>query len=432
MFKKMRNRLLLINMVVLSLIMIAAFTTVYLVTYSNIQRENEQKLGTIPVGEVDSGQNSSISEEEGAENSFTRSDTSLPVDYSNSFAILLNDDDSINKVLSYIDLSEEAYYEAFEAWKQAPNGRITLGGREWQYQTSSTTETKVMQIDGKEQVIEKEHNHVVFLDITDSLNSLTRLMVTFLIVGVIMLVALFFVSLYFANRSMKPIEDMWNKQRQFVTDASHELKTPLFSINSNMAVLRSNADATVGSQSKWLDYIDSETGRMGKLIGDLLYLAKAETIEETFLPFDFRVLVENAVTSIEAVVYEKGIRLNCSLAPQAIVSGDEEKLKQVVFILLDNAVKYTEKNGVVDVYVIKTKHHVKLLVGNSGNPIPQNQLSKIFDRFYRGDQSRSSETEGYGLGLSIAKTIVERSGGEIDAESGSGRTIFTVTLKKHD
>lgn len=433
MFQKMRNRLLLINMIILSLIMITAFTTIYLVTYSSMQRENEQKLSAIPMSSgFNSQQDTELSASEGqnADNSFVRSYSALPVDYSNSFMIALNDDGSINEVVSPIDLPEEAYYEALEAWKQAPSGRITLEGRQWQYKTSSTIEARLMKINGKEQVTEEEHNYIVFLDITDSLNSLTRLLITFLIVGIFMIAVLFIASLYFANRSIKPIEEMWNKQKQFVADASHELKTPLFAIHSNMAVLRSNAGATVESQAKWLDYIDSETGRMGKLIGDLLYLAKAETVEEAFLPFDLSALAENAVTFIEAVIYEKGIRLNCSLTPQAIVSGDEEKLRQVIFILLDNAVKYTEKDGVVEVSVIKTKHHIKFVVSNSGNPIPKDQLSKIFERFYRVDPSHSSE--GYGLGLSIAKTIVGRSGGEIEAQSSTDKTTFTVTFKKYD
>jgi two-component system, OmpR family, sensor histidine kinase CiaH len=437
MFKKMRNQLLMVNMIVLSVVMITSFTVIYFITYSGIQKENEQKLSLLPSVVVDNDENLAGDPEapkiEDNREGNTATKNLLPVDYSNSFILIVDDNGNIRQISSHIDMPEAVYQNAAQVWGDSSIGTIVLEGRRWLYKASTASTFKTFfDDDGGQQTIEEKQNQIAFLDITESFKSLTSLLFTFLIVGVLMLLVLFFISLYFANRSIKPIEDMWEKQKQFVTDASHELKTPLFAVKSNLAVIRSNPDATVESQIKWLDHVDSAAGRMDKLIKDLLYLSTTETIKEEFILFDFSVMAENAIATVEAVVYEKGIKLNCALTPQAIVSGDEERLKQVVFILLDNAVKYTNEDGLIKVSVEKTKHHIKFSVSNTGKPIPKDELPKIFDRFYRIDKSRSGETGGYGLGLSIAKAIVARNGGEIKAESADGKTVFAITLKRHD
>lgn len=428
MFIKMRNRLLLINMTILSLVTIAAFITIYLITYTNIQRENEQKLNSYVLQSV----NESIADysPKNAVLEKTTKSLVLPKEYTNFFILLLTDDSF--QVLTYIDLPEEVFNNALGAWQRVSEGKISLEGREWQYKSSIEREAVIIQTEDDLEQYAQSYTKIAFLDITESARNLTQLLITFITVGIVMLAALFFVSLYFASRSIKSIEKMWEQQKQFVADASHELKTPLFAIKSNLAVVRTNSEATVESQSKWLNHADSATGRMGKLINDLLYLSKAETVMETYLPFNLSVMIEEAITSIEAIAYEKGIAINRNLVPQAIVSGERERLKQVVFILLDNAVKYVDEEGMVDVSVIKTRNHVRLTVSNTGEPIPKEELPKIFDRFYRIDKSRSNETGGYGLGLSIAKTIVERGGGKINVESNQEKTTFIIMLKKHN
>jgi signal transduction histidine kinase len=245
-----------------------------------------------------------------------------------------------------------------------------------------------------------------------------------------MLAVLFAISSYFAKRSVRPIEESWKKQKQFVADASHELKTPIAIIGSNMDAILASGEETVDSQKEWFGYMRTELTRLNTLIGDLLYLAKSEDSKQGEpLPFDLNVTVEKAIASMEAMIYEKTIDLETHIEKNVLLKGDEEKIKQAALILLDNAAKYTSENGKITVILKKLKGQAILQVQNTGSEIPQEDLSKIFDRFYRPDASRSQDSGGYGLGLSIAKTIVERSGGTISAQSISGINTFTIELK---
>ena len=286
----------------------------------------------------------------------------------------------------------------------------------------------VIQKNGEQQVVSGDVQ-LAFLDITDSSKTLTQLLITFVLVGIAMLFILFGVSSYFANHSIRPIEDNWDKQKQFVADASHELKTPLAIISANTDALLANGEETVNSQKKWIDYIQSEARRMGKLVNDMLYLAKVEDTYEDQMPFDLSNAVVDVIASVEALVFEKGIHLTQTIEPSLIVKGDSEKIKQAFLILLDNATKYTPKYGWVDISLKRSRNLAVCSVQNSGEGIPPDKLPRVFDRFYRSDPSRSQETGGYGLGLSIARTIVERSGGSISAESTERSNTFTFMLK---
>lgn len=249
--------------------------------------------------------------------------------------------------------------------------------------------------------------------------------------GLITLIVIFVVSLYFANRAIKPIAETWEKQKQFVADASHELKTPLSIINANYDALLVNQEETIQSQLKWLSYIRIGTDRMTKLINDLLSLAKIEdaNLEIRKMPFNISIAINDVILSMEAVVIEKGIQLSHSIEPDLIVKGDLERVKSVVTILLDNAVKYSNLNGQIDILLIKSKRQVIYSIKNSAKGIAKQDLQKVFDRFYRADPSRAQEIGGYGLGLSIAKAIIDRMGGEIHVTSVENEcTTFTFTL----
>jgi len=170
---------------------------------------------------------------------------------------------------------------------------------------------------------------------------------------------------------------------------------------------------------------------MTKLINDLLSLAKMEDMRFAVqeVPFNMSSAVNDVILSMEAVAAEKDIELIRSIEPGIIVKSDSERIKQVVTILFDNAVKYTDKNGYINISLTKSKRHVSFSIKNSGKGIAKEDLPKIFDRFYRVDPSRAQETGSYGLGLSIAKTIVDRLGGEIYADSVENEyAAFTFTL----
>lgn len=429
MHKRLRNRLLFLNMAIISIVMIAAFAVIYFITYTNIQRENQSKLESIPRLAIVTPGNPMLQEPQ-FNNSNPQIVMRIPIDYSLSFSILVDSNGQVVDVLSYIDMPNEVYSQIAEkTWStEKKDGTISFENRKWQYRISPYK--KVVQIYGEQQVIYGDgHYQIAFLDITDSSKTLTQLLITFVVVGIAMLFFLFGVSFHFANRSIRPIEDIWNKQKQFVADASHELKTPLAIINANTDALLANGEETVNSQKKWIDYIQSEAGRMGKLVNDMLYLAKVEDTREDQMTFDISNTVLDVIASMEAVIFEKGINLTQTIEPDIIVKGDGEKIKQAVLILLDNAAKYTNEYGNIDITLKRLRNHAVFSVQNSGEGIPADKFPRIFDRFYRSDPSRSKETGGYGLGLSIAKAVIERSGGCIYAESNETSTTFTFELK---
>jgi two-component system sensor histidine kinase CiaH len=211
------------------------------------------------------------------------------------------------------------------------------------------------------------------------------------------------------------VKEAFNKQKQFIADASHELKTPLAVINTNADVLLANSDDTIHNQVKWLHHIKSETERMKTLTADLLYLTEMEDsrIGLMFTNFNVSESVESVILTMEAIVYEKDISLTYEIEPGLTVRGSSEQIKQVVMILLDNAIKYTKAKGSISLTLQKQHSDILLTVTNTGEGIPSEHLARIFDRFYRANQSRSRKSGGYGLGLGIAKSIVEQHKGKI-------------------
>ena len=242
-----------------------------------------------------------------------------------------------------------------------------------------------------------------------------------------------------AKAIVKPVEENMQAQKRFVADASHELKTPLTVIDANAAVL----EQSVG-QSKWLDYIKEQTGRMAGLVNELLQLSHLEEEQEAGAPqkaepYDAAEAVMEAALPFESVAFEKGVTLETEVPEMLPAVGNGKDLEQLAAILIDNAVKHSPEGGTVKVTLGKASaghgrkegQMLELRVANSGEEIPAEALPHIFDRFYRVDASRTSDGGrggSYGLGLAIAKGIIEKHGGSISVTSQDGLTEFTVSL----
>jgi two-component system, OmpR family, sensor histidine kinase CiaH len=191
------------------------------------------------------------------------------------------------------------------------------------------------------------------------------------------------------------------------------------------------ADDTIRQQSKWVRYIQAETERMSKLTGDLLYLTQMEDAREAaiFVPFSASDAAESVILTMEAVIFERKIALEYEIEPGLSVVGSSEQFKQVVMILLDNAIKYANPEGAIRIRLKRHHHDMLLTVANTGEGIASIHLDRIFDRFYRTDPSRTRANGGYGLGLAIAKAIVEKHKGRVYAKSTlGGWTAFSVQL----
>lgn len=250
-----------------------------------------------------------------------------------------------------------------------------------------------------------------------------------LITGAIFLLSLaavFPLSCGLARWAVHPVQEAFRKQRQFIADASHELRTPVTVIRANAELLESEI-----GENRWLSPIISESRRMQQQISDLLLLAKYDIAGQNFerQPLDLAKLVEGALLSFECLAYERGITLRSELPGALPLVGDGARLRQLCAILLDNAIKYTPSGGEISVSLLSRGHGALLTVRNTGAGIPEAEREKIFERFYRTDRSRARETGGFGLGLAIAQQIVLSHGGKISVGGREGEyTEFTVHL----
>ncbi len=238
-------------------------------------------------------------------------------------------------------------------------------------------------------------------------------------------------GLFLAERSIRPIRLSWQKQRDFVADASHELRTPLAAIRSNIDVVLDDPHATVQEKQLYCQGIAEESKRMSYLVDNLLMLARADSDAVIFLnePVDLSEVVQGAADLMQPVAAKKDIALELIVHDAPEISGDADRIKQVLLQLIDNAIKYTPHGGWVKVSADRIRDNALLTVSDSGIGIAPEHIGKVFDRFYRIDESREREVGGHGLGLSIAKFIVERHGGTITAASAEGQgSTFTVTL----
>lgn len=224
------------------------------------------------------------------------------------------------------------------------------------------------------------------------------------ITGTIILLAL---SYLLTGQAIKPIRETWMRQKEFVADASHELRTPLTVIQTNLDVVLSDDDGTVDENEIWLDNAYSETRVMAKLIDQLLILAKADNNEKTLdiSEFSFSEAVENVCHNMKVIADNKNLDFIMNIEENIIIKADYDKIRRLVVILIDNAVKYTEE-GKVTVNLFTEKNRKVLTVEDTGIGISQRDLKRIFDRFYRADKARHREG-GTGLGLSIAKLIAD-------------------------
>ncbi len=230
-----------------------------------------------------------------------------------------------------------------------------------------------------------------------------------------------------------PVKEAWRSQKQFVADASHELKTPITVILANAGILLGHKDSTIREQQKWVEYISAEAGRMKELVENMLFLTRSDTEGNHTVRSSVNLsdVVVSCLLVFESVAFESGLKLNGEVAPELYVNGNEGELKQLVMILLDNACKYTEEKGSVTVILERSQDKVRLSVNNTGDGIRPEDLPHLFERFYRADKSRARNQGGYGLGLAIARQIVVNHKGKITVESNpKNGTTFRVQLQK--
>ena len=388
MFKKLRNQLVIMHMGVVSLIIMLFFGAILIFENEGINRSisdmfsREHTIGF--TGDAVQGPGSML-----------------------AFHVTVTDTGEVADVISPYMMSERFVAESVKKAisKSAIIGRIKCQEQHLAYKNNG--------------------NHIVFIYINREIAMFERLVNSFYWIATPLLLVIFLASLYFAKLSIRPIETAFIKQKEFIADASHELKTPLATISANADVLLQGSDE---HSIKWATYIKAETVRMASLVESLLYLAKIDYLDarksESVLCLGE--VLNEVLLPLEAVIYEKKIDLKVDCAEGVMIKGDKTQIYRLLGILIDNAVKYT--SGEISIEIENLSSRTQITVQNSGAPIPPEKLCDIFNRFYRVDESHKY-TGGFGLGLAIAKAIVDRHNGEIACSSDKiDGTKFIVTI----
>ena len=269
-------------------------------------------------------------------------------------------------------------------------------------------------------------NSYIFTDISAEADMLESLFRTSIIIGIIAFLLFFVISIFLANWAIRPVEEAWKKQKQFIADASHELKTPLTVITTNAELMKS--EESDESKNRFTDNILTMSKQMRGLVESMLEIARLDNggFKKEFSVFDLSETVSEAVLPFEALFFEKEQNFSCEIETGIKLNGNSEQIKQVVDILLDNANKYAAAESDIRLILKKQgRNQCRLSVSNEGETIPEEELKNIFKRFYRGDKTRQMNNS-YGLGLSIAESIVKEHSGKIFAESKNGTNTLTV------
>ena len=294
------------------------------------------------------------------------------------------------------------------------NGKFTYAGRNFAVKSTETP-------DGTRYVLH---------DRTSRHEQLVLVLIETIALYLAAVLLIFFIAYLFSSKTLRPVAETYAKQRDLIANASHELKTPLTVIATNLAVVKSEPTSTVQDNEKWLESVDKQIERMQELIGSMLELSKLEQSTLPKLTVNFSEIVDGACLEFEAVCFEKDVTLVSEVQPDLKVLGEKTSLERLVVILLDNAIKYCGGNGKVGVKLAQDGKKLVLTVMNTGAVISEEDAKHVFDRFYRADGARQNDDgKSFGLGLSIAAATVQAHEGVIECKGVEEKgTIFTVTL----
>ena len=248
--------------------------------------------------------------------------------------------------------------------------------------------------------------------------------------ALISLLGFLYISKRHADIAVAPVEEAWEQQKQFIADASHDLKTPLTVILANNNILASHQSETIESQMKWIESTSEEASRMSDLINKMLELAKNDAAKEElrFGEVNISETVEHAILQFEVVAFERNIIIESGIQPNIIAKTHRTTFAKVLEILFDNAIKYSDDNSKITVGLIQNSKKIYFTINNKGEHIKPDELPHVFERFYRTNKERV--VGGHGLGLSLAKRKCDMLGAKISVESNPEEgTTFTIVLK---
>lgn len=412
MIQKLRRKLVLIVMSVVALILLTIFFTMLYVAQNNSERMSLGALRqALNVHAFPTGERPSFGDRNLSPSQELSSQMRLPV-----LIVEVNKAGDIEIQQNQLHFIEDTEIIAISE-QVLSKGQYTG--------VLSNDELRYLRVDTKDGA------QIAFIDISVEQELLKTQVANSLLIGGLALVAFFILSLFLARWAVRPVQIAWEQQKQFVANASHELKTPLTVILSNAEMLRTEIGVEDSKKLRRMEHIHAEAIRMKELVEDMLILAMLDSQEkaEIHSATDFSYIVKNAVLVYEPILYDEDKRLCYEIEENLSVMGDTSRLQQMIHVLLDNARKYSSARGAIHVKLMKAEGKTLLLeVSNEGIPIPKEDLKKIFLRFYRRDESRSAHGS-FGLGLSIAQSIAHGHKGSIWADSdGKSSNRFSVSL----
>lgn len=273
--------------------------------------------------------------------------------------------------------------------------------------------------------INSNNSIIILMEDESVVSRIKTILYSSIIAFILSEIAIYIIAKKISSVIVKPVRETFEKQKQFISDASHELKTPLAVIEANTDVLEEKT-----GNNKWISYIQNEIESMNKLINELLFLAKMENKENTkeYERLDLSNEVEIITSMFESMAYENNIKIKSNIQENITINMEKEDIKHILSTLLDNAIKHTDFEKEIIIELKKEKNDIVLLVENTGNPIPEEESEKIFERFYRIDKSRNRSEKRYGLGLAIAKSTVQKYNGNIKTYRKNNYTVFEVKI----
>ncbi len=396
MLRKLKRKFVLINMAIVTAMLLLLFSLVYQFTADSLEKEAESFARAAAQSAQQYGLNG-------------RPEGQLPY-FTLKIGVF---GDVLASGSSQFDLTDEAFLNELlqEVYRQNRT-QGCLEGRQLRYYRISDVTGQV----------------IAFVDISSHSRTLTLLLRVCVLLGILSLGVFLVLSIFLAGWAVKPVDRAWQQQRQFVSDASHELKTPLAVIMSSAELLQS-PDCDSEGRQRFTANILTMAGQMRKLTEGLLELARADNgqIRKAFAPLNFSRLTEEALLPFEPVLFEQGLMLESEIQPGIEMNGSSQYLLQVVDILLDNAAKYAQPGRVWVELKRQGRGLCLLTVETPGQPMDREMLTRIFERFYRGDTARSRDGS-FGLGLAIAKSTVTEHGGKIWAEATENGNRFCIQL----
>ncbi len=397
-----RLRIKLVAAAMLSLLLVLALVIGFagILNYRNICNEAESKLQLI------SENDGNLPEDAGKHIRGASPELSFELRY---FSVELDENNAVKDVNIGKIAAVDTVHAASYAQEIASSGKTEGFVESYRYLVTSDDEG---------------NTQIYFVDCYRELQAIRNFLINSVIISLIGSVAVLILLVISSERIVKPVSDSYEKQKRFITDAGHELKTPLTIISADAEVLEMDY-----GESEWLDDIKSQTVRLADLTNNLVFLARMEEQPQMDrLDFSLSDIAQEAVDDFQAMGRLKEKTLTGSIEPGLTMNGDEKMIRRLMTIFLDNAMKYTNDHGTIRLSLDKWHGQKRLQVYNTTDHIEKEALEHLFDRFYRTDKSRNSKTGGYGLGLSIASAIVATHNGKISASTSDEKSLLITVL----